>query len=79
MVLYLEFYVSVFDFPPSFFFIFYFMELISCNLFLFPCVFFFFCVCFKYSLVIIVNMMYFFINENIYYLSKKEKEKGYVK
>ena len=36
-------------------------------------------ICFKYSLFIIVNMMYFFINENIYYLSKKEKEKGYVK
>ena len=35
----------------------------------------FFCICFKYSLFITVNMMYFFINENIYYLSKK-KESG---
>ena len=78
VVLYLEFYVSVFDFLQSFFFFFFLMELICCNLFLFPCVFFF-CVCFKYSLVIIMNMMYFFINENIYYLSKIEKEKGYVK
>ena len=31
--------------------------------------FFFFGICFKYSLFIIVNMIYFFINENINYLS----------
>ena len=50
--------------------------LISSNLFLFLCGFFFFlgiCICFKYSLFIIVNMIYFFINENIYYLSTKKK------
>ena len=29
---------------------------------------------FKYNLFIIVNMVYFFINENIYYLSKKKKK-----
>ena len=73
VVLYLEFYVSVFDFLQSLFFFFDgidFLQSVSVSL----CFFFFFFVCFKYSLVIIVNMMYFFINENIYPKKKKKKD-----